>query len=118
MYNAGSSEPKTTAESIYIISYLGHNYHPNRRLAIVTEDNYKLVDYYCLVTDGSLQPYLVSLLVGHHARTGASRPASYVMSHIISRVNNEYDYSILRMTLPYRRLSQRRIIVASLWATA
>lgn len=90
VFKSGSAEPYTMAESGHIISYLARNYDPLGKLKTSTPEDYELVDYYLHFSEGSLQPHLVSLLVGSIACQMTPWPANYLVKQVTSRMGSMY----------------------------
>lgn len=90
VYRDGSSEPYQVAESGHIASYLVRNYDTKGVLTPDTKDDAELVDYYLHFAEGSLQPHLVSMLVGNVAQNSAPWPANYFVGAVVSKMNAGY----------------------------
>lgn len=98
---AGSATPVMMAESGHIISYLARKHDPQGKLKTANEEDYEMVDYYLHFAEGSLQPHLVSLLVGSIAVKKAPWPAGYLVNTIVSRMNSLYYGARLKTALEF-----------------
>lgn len=90
IYKQGSQESIKLAESGHIIQYLIQHYDTEGKLTPNTAEGKQLADYYLHFAEGSLQPHLVSILVGLFAGQRAPWPANYLVKSIMSRLNSEY----------------------------
>lgn len=94
-------EPITLAESGHIVSYVIDHYDTEGKLVPETEEGKELVDYYLHFTEGSLQPHLVSILVGHFACQQSPWGVLFIVKQIVSRMNLEYYYKRLMTNLRF-----------------
>lgn len=101
VYRNGSTEPYKVAESGHIVTYLARNYDPKGILAPKTKDDLELVDYYCHFAEGSVQPHLVSMLVGLMAQKRAPWPTGYLVGAIMSKINSEFYFKRLHTNLKF-----------------
>lgn len=90
IFEDGSTEPITLAESGHIISYLINNYDKEGKLTPATAEGKRMVDYYLHFAEGSLQPYLVSLLVGHLAGERSPWGVLFFVRQVMGKINSEY----------------------------
>lgn len=90
VYKNGSSTSTVMAESGHIISYLARNNDPQGKLKTATPEDYELVDYYLHFAEGSLQPHLVSLLIGSIAVQRTPWPANFLVKQVTSRMGSLY----------------------------
>lgn len=99
VFKDGASESSVICESGHIISYLARNYDPTGILKTSNDDDYELADYYLHFAEGSLQPHLVSLLVGAIACKKAPWPANYLVKQVITKINDLYYGDRLKKAL-------------------
>lgn len=84
------AEPRTIGESGHIVSYLIENYDPEGKFKPVTAEDKELVDFYLHFAEGSVQPHLVSMLVGNVATAQAPWPLRFIFSQLFSRINSNF----------------------------
>lgn len=101
IFKEGSSEPLTLAESGHIIQYVIQHYDKKGKLTPESDADKELVDYYLHFAEGSLQPHLVSLLVGSVATQRAPWPANYLVKGIVGKINSEYYVKRLQTNLKF-----------------
>lgn len=101
IFKEGSSEPLTLGESGHIIQYVIDHYDPKGKLTPESEADKEKVGYYLHFAEGSLQPHLVSLLVGDVACQRAPWPANYLVKTVISKINAEYYVKRLKTNLKF-----------------
>lgn len=101
IYKAGSTTPIKLAESGHIVQYLIQHYDVKGKLTPSTPEGKELADYYLHFAEGSLQPHLVSILVGSMAGRRAPWPASYLVNAIMSKINSEYYLKRLMTNLQF-----------------
>lgn len=83
-------KPRTLAESGHIVEYVIENYDPTGKLTGDNHDDKAMVNYYVHFSEGSLQPHLVSILVGYLATQRVPWPLSMMAGAIFSRVNSQF----------------------------
>lgn len=86
----GRSTPVILAETGYMIDYLIRNYDTEQKLVPSDEDERELVNYYLQFAEGSLQPFLVSLLVNNMAKKMAPFGAGFLVNKVVLQINNLY----------------------------
>lgn len=101
IFKNGSTEPYTVAESGHIVGYVIRHYDPKGKLTPTSEDDKELMDYYLHFTEGSLQPHLVSMLVGHMATLRAPWPAGGLVKYITGKMNSEFYLKRLLTNLEF-----------------
>lgn len=84
------AEPRTIGESGHIVNYLIEHYDPEGKLKPVTEDDKELVDFYLHFSEGSIQPHLVSMLVGSVATAQVPWPLRFIFNQLFSRINSSF----------------------------
>ena len=73
-----------------MIDYLIRNYDTEQKLVPSDEDERELVNYYLQFAEGSLQPFLVSLLVNNMAKKMAPFGAGFLVNKVVLQINNLY----------------------------
>lgn len=101
IYPEGSDKPIVLAESGHIIQYVIQHYDPKGKLVPDTPEGKQMADYYLHFAEGSLQPHLVSILVGHLALQRAPWPSSYLVKFIMSKINSEFYLKRLMTNLKF-----------------
>ncbi|GBL47762.1 hypothetical protein ACI3LY_003367 [Candidozyma auris] len=101
IFKEGSSEPLTLAESGHIIQYVIDHYDHKGKLIPDSEADKEKVGYYLHFAEGSLQPHLVSMIVGEVACQRAPWPAKYLVKFIVSKMNSEYYVKRLKTNLNF-----------------
>lgn len=86
----GRSTPVILAETGYIMDYLIKHYDTEQKLVPNNEDDRELVNYYLQFAEGSLQPFLESLLVNNMVTKMAQ--------HGVDSVNKAVQQSIVFIT--------------------
>lgn len=81
---------ETLAESGHIIQSLIRNYDPKKKLTPDTHAGNELAEYYLHFAEGSLQPYLVALLVAHIASQKAPWPSGYLVKFMMKQINSQF----------------------------
>ncbi|KAF5210835.1 putative glutathione S-transferase [Clavispora lusitaniae] len=99
VFKAGREEPITLAESGHIIQYLIQHYDPEGKLSGETEDEKELIDYYLHFAEGSLQPHLVSMLIGKVAVSKTPWPLQLLTKTITGKMNDSYYFKRLSTNL-------------------
>lgn len=97
----GSPNSIKLAESGHIVQYLIQHYDVEGKLTPDTEEGKQLADYYLHFAEGSLQPHLVSILVGTFAVQKAPWPATYLVKAIMSKINSEFYVKRLLTNLDF-----------------
>lgn len=87
IFQNGSTEPITIGESGNIIQYLIKHYDTKKKLTPDNEADQRAVDFYLHFTEGTLQPHIVSLLVGHFAVQQAPWGAKILVRTVINKIN-------------------------------
>lgn len=82
--------PVILAETGYMIDYLIRNYDTEKKLVPDNEDDRELVNYYLYFAEGSLQPFLVSLLVNNMAKKMAPFGAGFLVNKVVLQINALY----------------------------
>lgn len=101
IFKEGATEPLTLAESGHIIQYVIQHYDTKGKLTPTSEAEKEKVDYFLHFAEGSLQPHLVSLLVGEIAGQRAPWPANYLVKTIMGKINSEYYLKRLKTNLQF-----------------
>ncbi|PVH15099.1 uncharacterized protein CXQ87_002934 [Candidozyma duobushaemuli] len=101
IFKEGETEPLTLAESGHIIQYVIRHYDTEGKLTPSSDAEKEKVDYFLHFAEGSLQPHLVSLLVGDVASHKAPWPASYLVKGIVGKINSEYYLKRLKTNLQF-----------------
>lgn len=83
-------EPRTIGESGHIVNYLIENYDKEGKFKPVTDDEKELVDFYLHFAEGSVQPHMVSMLVGDIATKQVPWPISFLVGQLFSRINSAF----------------------------
>lgn len=86
----GRSSPVILAETGYIIDYLVRHYDSEKKLVPDNEDDRELVNYYLQYTEGSLQTYLVGLLINYMAKNWAPVEDGFLIEKVVLQVNATY----------------------------
>lgn len=90
VFKAGKDEPIALAESGHIMLYLVRHYDPTNKLGGQTEDENELIDYYLHFAEGSLQPHIVSMLVGEMTCKSTPWPLQFFSRAITGKMNEHY----------------------------
>lgn len=90
VFKEGSTKPLTLAESGQIILYLIRHYDTTKEFTPDNDEDEELVNYYLHFAEGTLQPLIVSLLVGSQAVKRAPFGFGGLVKVIISRINDGY----------------------------
>lgn len=101
IFKAGKSKPIVLAETGYMIDYLLRNYDTEKRLVPDNEDDRELVSYYLQFAEGTLQPFLVSLLVNNMAKKLAPFGAGFLVNKVVLQINSAYYGPELVKSLDY-----------------
>ncbi|CUM47829.1 unnamed protein product [Debaryomyces fabryi] len=86
----GRSSPIILAETGFMIDYLIRHYDTEQILVPDNEDDKELVNYYLQFAEGSLQPFLVSLLVNNMAKKMAPFGAGFLVNKVVLQINALY----------------------------
>lgn len=78
------------AETPHIIRYLIDNYDPEGILRPTSADDAEKVDYWLDFTEGSLQGFLVSLLVNDMAKSKAPWGVGFLVLKVVEQINAQY----------------------------
>lgn len=89
------------AETGHIIEYLIKNYDTSKKLVPATEEEKEQVDYFLHYCEGTLQPYLVGLLVHGMAVNMAPFPVKFLVRMIMNEINKAYYKSGLMQNLKF-----------------
>ncbi|SGZ52946.1 CIC11C00000002781 [Sungouiella intermedia] len=84
------SEPLTIGESGHIVNYLIEYYDKNGKFTPKTHNDKELVDFYLHFSEGSIQPHLVSILVGNIAGQKVPWPFRFVTNQVFSKMNSTF----------------------------
>ncbi|KAM9908144.1 hypothetical protein OXX79_000550 [Metschnikowia pulcherrima] len=101
VFKSGDPEPITLAESGQIVSYLIKNYDTTGKFEPETERDAVLVEYYLHFAEGTLEPHIVSLLVGYFASQRAPLGFGWLVKRIMSQINSQYYLKKLRTNLKF-----------------
>lgn len=101
IFKNGASEPISLGESGHIVQYLIQHYDTKGKLKADNETDQELVDFYLHFAEGSLQPHLVSILVGNVAAQKAPWPANYAVKALFGKVNSEYYLKMIYRALAF-----------------
>lgn len=99
VFKPGREEPITLAESGHIILHLVHHYDPNNKLGGQTDEEKELIDYYLHFAEGSLQPHMVSMLVGDIACRNTPWPFQFFSRTLTGKMNSQYYLKRLQTNL-------------------
>ncbi|KAF3991483.1 hypothetical protein FT663_01342 [Candidozyma haemuli var. vulneris] len=101
IFKEGASEPLTLAESGHIVQYVIQHYDTKGKLTPESDADKEKVDYFLHFAEGSLQPHLVSMLVGQVASQRAPWPTNYLVKGIMGKINSEYYVKRLKTNLKF-----------------
>ncbi|GEQ69423.1 hypothetical protein JCM33374_g3095 [Metschnikowia sp. JCM 33374] len=101
VFKAGLTEPITLAESGLIVQYLIANYDPKGKFKPESEHDQVLVDYYLHFSEGTLQPHIVSVLVGSIASSSAPWGLQWLVKGVMGKLNDFYYVKKIKTALQF-----------------
>lgn len=101
IHKKDGSSPIVLAETGHIISYIVSHYDFDKKLTPKTESGQELVDYYYHFAEGSLQFYLVALLVGLIAKKKSPWIGKFLVAKVVDTMNDQYYLTELLKSLDF-----------------
>lgn len=101
IYKDGSEPPLVLAESGHIVQYLVENYDVDKKFSPSNPHDKVLLDYYLHFAEGSLQSFLVPLIINSAACLQAPFGFGYMTKLVTNGINQGYFYAEVKKILVY-----------------
>ncbi|ODV79249.1 thioredoxin-like protein [Suhomyces tanzawaensis NRRL Y-17324] len=98
---AADGTSKVIAESGHITNYLIRKYDTEGRLVPSSDDDKEKAEWFLHYVEGTLQPLLVSLLVGETAKQMAPFGTKFLVNKVVKAMNDGFYLSELLKNLDY-----------------
>ncbi|OBA17984.1 hypothetical protein METBIDRAFT_226484 [Metschnikowia bicuspidata var. bicuspidata NRRL YB-4993] len=101
IFKADDPEPIVLAESGQIVQFILNNYDSEGKFKPESMRDQVLVDYYLHFAEGTLEPHIVSLLVGYVASQRAPFGFGWLVKLVLSQINSQFYLRKLKTALAF-----------------